>query len=66
VIRRGGGLGESGTQPTTSRFVSRTAGVSGKSELMWPSGPIPRRCTSKFGASWPSSALAASTAFVVQ
>ncbi len=33
VIRRGGGLWESVT-PTTSRSVSRTAGVSGNNELM--------------------------------
>ena len=46
---------------TTMRVVSRTAGVSGNSELMWPSGPMPSRWTSKFGTGSPGAALAAST-----
>ncbi|COY21979.1 Uncharacterised protein [Mycobacterium tuberculosis] len=43
------------------RVLSRTAGLCGNSELMWPSGPMPSRWTSKFGAGSPGAALAAST-----
>jgi len=65
VIRCGGGFGESSTL-TTSRVVSRTAGLSGNKELMWPSGPTPSRWTSKFGAGSPGSAISSEELLVGQ
>ena len=45
VTRSGGGLGESRT-PTTGPSASSSASCPGKSEAVWPSGPMPLSATS--------------------
>jgi len=59
VTRSGGGLGEPWTPAVGRR--SRTAGISGKRDATWASGPIPSMSTSMEGTAAPSGAQRASS-----